>query len=252
MPTARREAGASPATKPFLSHLEELRRTLLACLAALAAGMAVAAPLAPRIFGWLQRPLEAATGEAEPFLRTIAVGGAFQLAVRVIFWSGMLLAAPVILARAAAFVSPGLTARERRAVRSASGFAALLFVLGVGLGYAVTLPVALRVMLGINRWLGLRAEWVATSYAAFALQLLLAFGLVFELPVVLLVLGRLGVVSSRQLREKRSHVIVALLVTAMLLTPPDIFTQILMAAPLVLMYEVCIWLIRSGERGTGA
>jgi len=116
------------------------------------------------------------------------------------------------------------------------------------MGYFLTLPVALKVMIGLNAWMGVRPEWTVTSYVSFALQLLLAFGLVFELPILLLVLGRLGVVTSAQLREKRRHAIVGLFVVAMLLTPPDVFSQLVMAVPLVVLYEVCIWLIRATER----
>lgn len=237
--------------KPFLQHLEELRRALLGSLAALTAGMVVAIPLAPRVFRALQAPLQRATGDAEPFLRTLDVTGGFQLAFRLVFWTGLLISLPAIAVFLGAFVVPGLTARERRLASRALIAASALFVFGVALGYRISLPVALTVMLRINTWLGVRAEWVVTSYVVFALQLLAAFGLAFEMPVVLAVLGRLGIVSSGQLRAQRRLVIVLILVLSMLLTPPDVFTQLIMGLPLVVLYEACILLIRASERRRG-
>ncbi len=236
------------APKPFLDHLEDLRRTLLRMAAAFALAFALALPLAPRVFALLRRPLERAVGGAEPYLRSLEVAGAFALAMRVSFWTALILAAPWMIYFATRFVYPGLTRRERRVVTRALFAAAALFALGVALGYAITLPLALRVMLGIHAWMGVRAEWIIGSYIVFALQLLLAFGLVFELPVLLVVLGRLGVITAALLRRYRRHAIVVLLIVAAVLTPPDVVTQIVMAAPLIVLYEICIWLIAAMER----
>ncbi|MDZ4200006.1 MAG: twin-arginine translocase subunit TatC [Kiritimatiellia bacterium] len=234
--------------KPFLQHLEELRRALLGSLAALIVGMGIAIPLAPRIFRWLQIPLQRATGDAEPFLRTLDVSGGFTLAMQVVFWSGLLLSLPAILFFIGAFVAPGLTARERRLAIHALFAATVLFIMGVILGYTLSLPVALTVMLKINEWMGVRAEWIVSSYVVFALQLLAAFGLVFELPVLLVVLGRLGLVTAAKLRTHRRLVIVLILIVAMILTPPDIFTQLIMAIPLIALYEICILIIGLSEK----
>jgi sec-independent protein translocase protein TatC len=162
----------------------------------------------------------------------------------------VLLAAPVIVWIIAWFVFPGLTARERMALRRGGLVAVGLFVVGVAMGYAMTLPVALRMMLGINSWLGEpQTPFVdLADFVAFELKLLLGFGLAFQLPVVLLALGSVGIISSKQLREKRRHVIVCVFVLAMLLTPPDPITQVMMALPLALLYEACVWLLRAMER----
>jgi sec-independent protein translocase protein TatC len=119
----------------------------------------------------------------------------------------------------------------------------------VSLCYFITLKVALQMMFRINAWMGLSTEFVELgNYVAFVLKLLIAFGLAFEMPVVLLALGGAGLVTSKQLREKRRHVIVGLLVLAMILTPPDPVTQMMMAVPLVCLYELCIWLIFAKEK----
>src|SRR5690606_1723744 len=119
----------------------------------------------------------------------------------------------------------------------------LLFMLGVLLGYKGTLPVALAMMFSLHDWMGIQPVPQVTSYVGFTVHLLLAFGIAFQMPVILVILGRLGLITSAQLREKRKHVIVLLLVVAMFLTPPDVFTQLIMAVPLIVLYESCIWIV---------
>jgi sec-independent protein translocase protein TatC len=241
-------APGDPAAKPFLDHLEDLRRTIIYCLAALAAGMLVAAPLAPRLLGLLKAPLRYVTDNPDAFLRSLEVGGAFSVGMQIAFWAGLLFSTPFLFVFVAGFVFPGLTEREKRAVISASGFAVVLFAFGVFLGYKLTLPAALSIMFSMHSWLGIRAEWTVTSYVAFASQLLIGFGLVFELPALLLVLGKLGIVNSGQLRRYRRHAIVAALIIGMVLTPPDVFSQLLMAIPLIVLYELCLWIVWATER----
>ena len=234
--------------KPFLSHLEDLRATLIRCVAALAVGMAIAIPLTPQIMALLERPLRSVTDNPVQFLRSLEVAGAFTVSMKMALWAGLLFSSPFLLLFIGAFIFPGLTSKEKRAVINASGFAVVLFVAGVLFGYTFTLPAALKIMFGMHAWLGIRPEWTVTSYVTFALQLLIGFGLVFELPTILLTLGKLGIVSSLQLRTMRRHAIVIILIVAAALTPPDVFSQLLMALPLVALYELCIWLVRLDER----
>jgi len=242
-------AAAEQETKPFLDHLADLRSTLIKCFVALTIGMAVAFPLAPRLLGLLKRPLLRVTTNPDEFLWTLDVTGAFMLSMQIAFWGGLILSAPLLLYFIAQFVFPGLTGRERELVRRSLGFAGGLFFFGVGLGYFGALPVAMKVMFGINTWMGIRAQWTINSYIAFTTQLLLGFGLVFEFPLVLLVLGRLGILTSRQLRSARKVVIIIILVIAAFITPgPDIFSQMLMATPMVVLYEICIWMLHASEQ----
>lgn len=239
-------------TKPFLEHLEDLRRTILWCAASLAVGVIIAIPLAPLILKVLKTRLGKTGVDPESFLKVMQVAGGFSISMRIIFWSGLLISIPFMVFAVGRFVFPGLTRRERRGVLHASGFAALLFAAGVLMGYFWTLPVALRMMFRINNWLGVRCEFVELSnYVGFVLRLLIAFGLAFELPVIILALGGIGIVSSDQLRSKRPHVIVILMVIAMFLTPPDPITLLLMAVPMALLYELCIWLILLWEKRSG-
>lgn len=234
--------------KPFLEHLADLRRTLIRSLVAMAVGLAVAFPLAPRILRWLQRPLQAVTDDPTKFLRSLEVGGAFHILMTVSFWSGLLLSLPLVLVFIGQFVFPGLRRAERRIAVEAAGLGALLFAFGVALGYRLTLPATLAIMFGMHQWMGIAPEWTITSYVTFSVQTLIAFGLAFELPVVLLVLARLGLVSHRVLRAGRPWAVVIALIVGALLTPPDVASQLLMAVPLILLYELCVLATWVAER----
>lgn len=244
------EAGLGP-RKPFLEHLEDLRRAIIRSLSALALGMAVAIPLAPHVVTVLKEPLRRAGVDPDSLVRVIEISGGFAVAMKVILWTGVLLSAPLILFFVGGFVFPALTASERRIALRCSGVAAALFAIGAWMGYAIALPQAISLMLGVGDWIGVQTEFITLgNYITFALQLLAAFGLAFELPLVVLVLGYIGILSSRQLRDKRRHMIVMLLIIATLLTPPDVFSQLLMAIPLVALYEISVWLVWAKERAT--
>lgn len=234
--------------RPFLQHLADLRRALIGAFASLLVGIFAAIPLAPRIFDLLQRPLAQATGAADPFLRTLEVAGGLTLAMRLVFWTGLLLSLPAILFFLGTFIAPGLTRRERKVIGWTLGAATGLFAFGAYLGYRISLPLALSVMLRINEWLGIRTEWVVSSYVVFALQLIAAFGLSFEFPVVVVLLGRLRILSAAQLRAHRRGAIVLILVLAAFLTPPDVVSQLLMAVPMLALFEIGIWMVAASER----
>lgn len=234
--------------KPFLDHLEDLRWTILRCLGALAVGMLVCLPLAPSLFAMLRAPLRMVTDEPDRFLRSLEIGGAFSISLKLAGWGGLLLSSPLQVLFIGRFIFPGLYEHEKRVVWRAAGVGALLFALGVALGYTYALPVALKMMWNVHTWMGVRPEWTVTNYLAFALPFLIGFGLIFELPVLLTALGCLGVLTSGQLRANRRYAIVAALVLGAVLTPPDVFSQVLMAGPLILLYEVSIGLVHAAER----
>jgi sec-independent protein translocase protein TatC len=174
---------------------------------------------------------------------------AIKMWLTVSFFGGLLLSLPAVVFIIGLFVMPGVRNLERKVMGRIAFFSGGLFLLGIGMGYKITLPLALGLMLKIGGALGGESIWFYNRYIAFALQLLLGFGIAFQLPVVILILGKMGLVNSTQLREKRRHVIVGLLILAMVLTPPDVMTQLLMAAPLILLYEFCIWFLHfSGNR----
>lgn len=236
--------------KPFLIHLEDLRRALIWSAAALLAGMAAACTMAPALFKILKAPLKGIVPNPDTFVRTLDVTGGMTVAMQTILWGGLLISAPVIVFSLCWFVFPGLTRRERRALLGGLLFAALLFVTGVLMCYFMALGPALEIMLWFNSWMGIGIEYfTVTSYIGFVLKLLLSFGLTFELPVVILILGQLGIINSRHLRDKRRHAIIIILILAAIITPTqDPFSQLLLAVPLVGLYELCLWLIWARER----
>lgn len=244
MPKIRGILSTDNESKPFLDHLEDLRKMLLRCLAALAAGLIVTIHFTPRILRILTAPLKGVTDNPEQFLHSLDVTGAFSVALQIAFWSALVVASPFLVVFILLFILPGLTPRERKAVGYVSVAAIFLFCLGVCLGYFITMPVALQFMFRVHGWLGVDARWTVTSYTAFSTQLLAGFGLAFELPALLFILGYLGIISSAMLKAGRKHAIVIILVLSMFLTPSDVFSMLIMAVPLMLLYEACIVAIR--------
>ena len=241
-------ADPSEERKPFLAHLDDLRRVLLRVAGVLLLGMLVALVFAPDILRFLKAPLGGIVENPDGYLRSLEVAGAFTTTLRIAFWSGLVLAAPLIVLIVGAYLMPALTPSERGALRGVGLVSLILFAFGVWMGYAFTLPFTLQAMWAMNEWLGVVAEWTLSSYVTFATQLLVAFGLAFELPVVILILGRMRILNSSWLRKYRRHAILVILIIATVLTPPDVFSQLLMAIPLYALYEACVWIIWGWER----
>lgn len=244
------DSTAGKLLKPFFQHLDDLRRALMWSVCALFAGMIGAACLAPRLLAILKAPLRGVVPDPETFLRTLDIMGGASVAMDTIVWGGVLFSAPVIVFAVCWFIFPGLTRREQRTVLGGLLFAAALFCFGALLCYFFALGPALGIMLWFNQWLGIPIEYVTLqSYISFVLKLILSFGLTFELPIVILVLGHLGIVTSAQLRDKRRHAIVVILIIAMVITPTqDPFSQLLLGIPLIVLYELCIWMVWAKER----
>lgn len=241
---------ADPAAKPFLDHLEELRWTFLKSGAALLVGMIVAGCFSPQLVQILTRPLAEIGYDPGEFLRSLKVGGAISVIIRVAGWGGLLLCLPFIVFFVGQFVMPGLHHNEKKILYRASAFSVVLFALGVLLGYFVCMPIALRFMLRAHDWIGAAPEWTINDYVAFSVQMLIGFGLAFQLPIVLLGLAKLGLVDTARLKAHRPHAIIACLVAGMFLTPSDLLSMFVLAAPLYLLFELCIGILYLEERRT--
>lgn len=236
--------------QPFLEHLEAFRHMLFRCLITVGIMTLLCIPFAQPILGWLQAPLEKAAGArgTEFELITTSPIEGFVQVVKVVFATAVLISLPLLIFFIAQFVLPGLKPKERKALAFGGVFGSLLFAGGAALCYFISLPVAVNIMFYFNETLGTAAYWKIEKYLGFVMHLLIGFGLAFELPLILILLGRMGLVSVAQLRSHRRHVFVGILVLAMVLTPPDIITQLQMTIPLYLLYECCIGVLRIFER----
>jgi len=238
----------------ILDHLEDLRSAILRSCTALFMGMVAAFFFTRDILDFLMQPLRRLGVDPDTFLVVPQVMGGFKVAISVIFWSGLLIASPFIVFFIAQFVFPGLHANEKSVIRRFSWLSVFLFFGGAALGYFATVDVALKNLLFVvGDWMGTTTDWIfLTDYIAFVLKLVIGFGLAFQLPLVVLLLGFADLIGADSLRKNRRQVLIALLVMAMLLTPPEPLSQIVMAGTLYLFYEVCILLIAVHQRKQNA
>ena len=234
---------------PFLEHLEEFRKMVIRAGIAVAIGMALCAYFVPWITQVLREPAQEYIDSGRIMLQHAEVTAGFKMWFTLALWGGILISMPALMFIVGSFVLPGIKDSERRVFQRVTVSSGILFIVGVILGYKVTLPLAMKFMLGFTSRLGGEAIWNYQKFIGFTLQVLLAFGVAFQLPIVIILLGKLGFLNSTQLMEKRRHVIVGLFILSMLLTPPDIMTQILMAVPLILLYEFCVWFLYFSEGG---
>jgi len=232
---------------PFLDHLEEFRRMIIRSAITIMIGMVICWAFVPWLTNVLRAPAQQYIDAGQIVLQHPEVTSGFKMYLTLDVWGGILISMPVLMVIIGSFIMPGVKDRERKVFQRVSGFAGVLFVVGVFMGYKWTLPLAMKLMWGFTGKLGGEAIWNYQKFIGFTLQVLLGFGVAFQLPIIIIILGKLGLLDSQKLLEKRRHVIVGLFVLAMLLTPPDPTTQILMAVPLILLYEFCIWFLYFSE-----
>ncbi len=226
---------------PFLDHLEELRWRLFKAMAALGVGTAIGLVLVMYfgVMDLLVAPVEPFLGGQQlvylspttPFMFTLKLG----------ILVGILLALPVVVFQVWAFFAPALKSEERKIIVPSLYFGLILFCLGAVMAYVWVLPLALRFLTGFQQEY-LQPAIEVGEYLGFVVRLLLAFGVVFELPVVVMILSALGLITPRFMRDKRRHAIVGATVLASLLTPGDLASTLLMMGPMILLYEVSILL----------
>ena len=233
---------------PLLDPLIELRRRLLWSVGALAIAFFGCLYFARDIFGFLVQPLLKA-GQGKIIYTDIFE--AFFVEIKVAFFAATMVAFPVIAAQIWRFVAPGLYANEKRAFLPFLLMTPVLFLSGAALAYFVAMPVALKFLLGYSGNIGGISQEALPgvgNYLSFVTKFLFGFGVGFLLPVLLMLLERAGIVTRTQLRDGRRYAIVGAFAVAAVLTPPDIVSQLLLAVPLCLLYELALVAIWFTER----
>jgi len=182
-------------------------------------------------------------------LQTFGPVGGFFVSLQVALYGGLVLASPFIFYFVAAFIFPALRLREKYYVYRGLGFGFALFMTGVCFCYFVLMPIALKASVVYSNWLGFEAnQWRAEEYISFVSKFMIGMGIGFQMPVVLLTLVKIGVLSYASLSKMRRYMIVINLVLGALLTTPEVVTQVLMAVPLQLLYEVSVLIAWYWER----
>jgi sec-independent protein translocase protein TatC len=223
----------------FLDHLEELRWRILKAIIAVVVGAIVCFAFSGRILDFLTLPVHRI--EPQPKLIFLSPTGMFMVRITLSLACGFILALPVVVYQIYAFIVPGLYTHERRHVVPLIVLTFFCFLLGSSFAYFLIIPFGLRFLLGLATP-DIQPTLDIGRYIDFVTRLMLAFGLVFEMPVLAMFLTRIGLLNPRFLRRIRRYAIVIIAIVSAILTPPDAFTQIMMIIPLVALYEISILL----------
>ena len=243
-PEANKEDGIQ---ETFLSHLFELRDRLIKAVGALLLVFLCLVYWAPDIFHLFSRPLLDALPSGGKMIVT-DVTGSFFVPMKVTMLVAFLGALPVIMYQLWAFIAPGLYNHERQLILPIVSSSYVLFLAGMAFAYFLVFPTVFQFMAHYNAPLGADMATDIDKYLSFAMTTFLAFGLTFEVPVVVVVLVKLGMVRISKLKEIRPYVIVGAFVIAAIVTPPDVLSQLLLAVPLCVLYELGIFIAKFYEK----
>lgn len=237
-----------PTEEPMtlMGHLSELRRRLTRVVIMVLVGFIACYGVAEPIYGWLSEPLKAALPAGSKLIYT-SPQGAFFVYLKVALVTSIFATSPFTFYQLWAFIAPGLYKEEKQAIAPLAFFSAFFFLAGASFCYFLVFPLAFRFFMGFATDVIVPMISVE-EYLSFALKLLIAFGLVFEMPLFAYFLAKLGLLTPEAMRRQRKYAILAIFIVAAILTPPDVFSQCLMAVPMLVLYEVSIHVAVSARK----
>ena len=241
-----REKHEGDIVKPFLDHLEDLRATIFKMGLSMATGTIIAWTFHKALFHIIKAPIDAI-----PNLKTFTPGimDAFMISIRLSLYAGIAISFPALLFFLAEFILPALTRKERKMLLPGIGCGFILFLGGVYASYTFILPKTISFFYDYSHGLGVDMLLDLSKYLGFAANLSIACGLLCELPIVVIALSILGMVSFKLLSTTRPYAILVILVLVAVVAPsPDPFTFVTLSAPVIVIYEVCIWVVWLIER----
>lgn len=225
-------------------HLEDLRRRLFYAVAGLFGAVAISLLFGKELLRWITGPFHQAmqeVGKGEGALKVLEVTGAFYMYLKISLYAALVLASPWIFYHIWMFVGAGLYKKERRYVKLAVPFSTVLFIAGAWFAVFLSIP-AMKFFIKFGDSMGVDPNFTLQHYVEFMTNLVLAFGLVFQMPLVVLVLARVGILNMKRLQHYRRHVIVICAGVAAFLAPPDVFSMVAMLVPMWVLYELGIGL----------
>jgi len=253
------EMAPQSAMEALTVHITELRRRIMWCFGAMLLGTGICYYFKEPIYGFLVQPLADAMADSGGTQRLIYTGltEAFFTYLSVSFFAGCFLTFPIILMQIWMFVAPGLYKNERQVFLPYLVATPILFFLGGALVYYMVIPMAWHFFLsfqssGAETALPIQLEASVQQYLSLIMMLIFAFGLSFQLPVLLTLMARAGIVSADALRSFRKYAIVAIFTVAAVITPPDVISQLSLAIPICGLYELSIFLVRRIEKARDA